>query len=679
MRNPLLQEFLTPFETPPFDKIETDHFLPAIEQAIAEGLAEVEAVTNQKEAADFSNTIEALERTGRRLEIVSSIFFNLNAAETNAEIQKVARQIAPKLAKYSNDISLNKALFERVARVWEERSQETLNEEQRILLEKTYKGFVRNGAQLAEAQQNRLRVIDEELGQLSLTFGEQLLAATNAYQLFLEAGQMRGLPERFKETAAEEAEEAGQPGKYLITLQFPSYYPFLTYAEDRSLREKLYRAYGSKAFGDEALDNRPVILELVRLRHERAQLLGFENHAAYVLTERMAENPAKVDQFLSALEPTAKKAAQKDLAELADFARTRDGLERLERWDVAFYAEKLKQKRFAIDDETLKPYFALSKTVSGVFAVAEKLYGLRFIEDPDIPVYHPDVKAYRVEEADGRHLAVFYADFYPRKGKRNGAWMTIYRQQYRESEKDHRPQVSIVCNFTKPGKEKPSLLTFNEVLTLFHEFGHALHGMLAEGQYASLSGTNVYWDFVELPSQIMENWCYEKDCLDLFAAHYENGSAIPQELVERLKASATFMEGNATLRQISLARLDMAWHNVDPKDIEDVAAYERQVFQEFDLLPALKDTNMSCQFGHVFQGGYAAGYYSYKWAEVLDADAFECFKEKGLFNPELAQDFRQLLARGGAKHPAELYREFRGQDPDPDALLRRAGLIKEEA
>lgn len=674
MSNPLLQAFDTPFETPPFDKIETKHFLPAIEQAITEGLAQVDAITAQKDDPTFENTIEALEKTGRRLDVVSSIFFNLNSAETNAEIQKIARQVSPQLAKYSNDIRLNKALFERVAQVWEQRKQYALSEEQTILLEKTYKGFVRNGAKLSSDEQAELRQLDEELGQLSLSFGEHVLAATNAYQLFLNETQMDGLPDSFKETAAEEAEAAGKPGQYLITLQFPSYFPFLTYAEDRSLREKLYRAYGAKAHGAGDLDNRPIIMEIVRKRHQRARLLGFENHAAYVLAERMAESPTKVDEFLAALEPTAKKAAKQDLAELSEYARERDGLPQLQRWDVAFYAEKLKQKRFEIDDETLKPYFALDKTVAGVFAVAKRLYGLSFEEDQDIPVYHSDVKAYRVKDEQGQHLAVFYADFYPRKGKRNGAWMTIYRQQYRESGQDHRPQVSIVCNFTKPSKKKPSLLTFNEVLTLFHEFGHALHGMLADGQYASLSGTNVYWDFVELPSQIMENWCYEKECLDLFAEHYETGQAIPNELVERLKASATFMEGNATLRQLSLARLDMAWHAVDPSQIDNVDDYEARIFSNFDLLPALRETNMSCQFGHIFQGGYSAGYYSYKWAEVLDADAFELFKEKGLFNQALAQQFKKLLSTGGAKHPAELYREFRGQDPDPDALLRRAGL-----
>lgn len=675
MSNPLLQPYKTTFGTVPFEEIKEEHFLPAINEAIKQGLQEVDDIVNLKDQPTFENTIEALEHSGELVEKVSTVFFNLNSAETNDEIQKLAREISPLLSNYSNDILLNAPLFDRVKQVWENRKAYSLNTEQMRLLDKTYKGFTRNGANLSDEDKQTLRKIDEELGRQSLQFGENVLAETNNYQLFLSEEEVAGLPESALATAAEEAEAAGEKGQYLITLQMPSYLPFMTYAKNRELREKLFRAYGSKAFKSEEHDNREVIKKIVELRQQRAELLGFKSHAEYILAERMAENPQKVMSFLEEIKEPALPAAQKDVDELRAFAEKTDGLKDMQRWDASYYSEKLKQARFEIDDETLKPYFELNRVIDGAFEVANKLYGIRFEEREDIQKYHPDVITYEVKDKDGSHLAVFYADFFPRKGKRNGAWMTVYRQQEKRDDQNLRPHISNVCNFTKPSKNSPSLLTFNEVLTLFHEFGHALHGILANGTYSSLSGTNVYWDFVELPSQIMENWCFEKECLDLFARHYKTDEAIPAELVERLRKSATFMEGNATLRQLSLGTLDMSYHN--GAVVADVEAHEKQVFEDFNLLPAVDETNMSCQFGHIFQGGYSAGYYSYKWAEVLDADAFEFFKERGLFDQEVAGRFRKLLEAGGTEHPSEVYREFRGKDPDPKALLRRAGLLKE--
>lgn len=674
--NPLLAPFNTPHDTIPFERIQKDHYLPALEEAIAEALTEVKVIEENKDKPTFENTIVALERSGDKVELISGLLFNLNSAETSDDIQALAREFSPRLSEYANDIMLNEALFKRVAAVYEQKDQWPDDDEDQRLLEKTYRAFKRNGAALADEGKMRLREIDRRLGELSLKFGENLLAETNEYYLVLEEKDLKGLPDSLVEAAAEEAEARDRAGKYVITLQMPSYLPFMTYAERRDLREKLYRAYGSKAFKGDERDNRDIIREIVALRDERARLLGFARFSDYVLAERMAESTDKVKHFIDNLREKAWPAAQKEMAELAAFARERDELEALMPWDISFYTEKLKQKRFGIDDETLKPYFELNRVIDGVFQVAGKLYDIKFREQSDWSRYHNEVKVYEVLDENDRHLAVLYADFHPRKGKRNGAWMTVYRQQHKTEAKEQRPQVSIVCNFTKSTKSNPSLLTFNEVLTLFHEFGHALHGIMAEGKYSSLTGTNVYWDFVELPSQIMENWCYEKGCLDLFARHYQTDEPIPEELVKKLKESATFMEGRATVRQLSLAALDMTWHSSDPEKLPPVPETEEQVMKEYQLLPPVPETIMSCQFGHIFQGGYAAGYYSYKWAEVLDADAFELFREKGLFNAEVAAKFRKLLAAGGRRHPAEVYREFRGQDPDPDALLRRAGLIE---
>lgn len=673
--NPLLKDFNTPFGTVPFAEIQTKHYLPALKEAIAIGLKEVDGICEQSEAPSFNNTIVALENSGELVSRIAEIFFNLNSAETSEEIQMLARDFSPLLSEYRNDIILNPKLFDRVKTVYQQSEMLNLDQEDRMLLAKTYRSFERNGALLNDGDQKRLREIDQQLAQLSLQFGENVLAETNRYELFLTEAEVEGLPDYAKESAFEEAKAKGKEGSYLISLQAPSYIPFMTYAKNRDLRKKLLLAYGSKAFKGDEYDNQETIQKIVKLRHERANLLGYKSHADYILSERMARSPQEVWDFLHKLEAVAYPAAKGELAELEAYAQAKDGIEKLQRWDLSYYQEQFKQERYEIDDNKLKPYFELNRVISGAFAVAEKLYGIRFEERQDIQKYHPDVITYEVKEADGKHLAVFYADFFPREGKRNGAWMTSYRSQKHTAAGDQRPHVSIVCNFTKPGKTTPSLLTFNEVLTLYHEFGHSLHGILAQGKYGSLSGTNVYWDFVELPSQIMENWCYEKECLDLFAHHYQDETMLPAEWVQKLKASATFMEGYATLRQVGFAKLDMAWHDGLPEH-DTVAEQEESVLDSTNLFAPQHETNMSCSFSHIFQGGYSAGYYSYKWAEVLDADAFELFQEKGLFNADTAARFRALLAAGGSEHPAVIYKRFRGKDPDPEALLRRAGLLQ---
>lgn len=674
--NPLLASFDTPFETAPFDLIKEEHYLPAVQQAIQMAKNEISQI-KEEPLPDFENTIVALERSGQKLNTISAIFFNINSAETNDRIQALAREISPLLTAHSNDILLDEALFQRIQQVYEQREALTLTEEMKTLLDKTYKAFVRNGARLNPEQKGRLRQIDQELSQLGLKFGENVLAETNRYDLVLEKeADLAGLPQAIIEAAAQAAEEKGKKGKWIFTLAFPSYIPFMTYAENRSLRKELFVAYNTKCCKGDALDNQQHIKNMLSLKHERAQLLGYKNYAEFILEERMAKSPKQVKEFLLDLLAKAKPKAELEVDELAQFAKKSDGLEKLEKWDFAFYSEKLKKERYAIDDELLRPYFKLENVIEGVFETAHKLFKISFEENTSIPKYHPEVTAYEVKDRDGKHLAVFYADFFPRPGKRNGAWMTSYRGQKILNGTNQRPHVSIVCNFTKPTKTKPSLLTFNEVKTLFHEFGHALHGMLANGTYESLSGTSVYWDFVELPSQIFENWCYEKECLDLFAKHYETGESIPESLIEKIKKAANFQQGYQTVRQISFGLLDMAYHGTSPNEIGDIAAFEAERMKETQLLPEVTGTLMSTSFSHIFQGGYAAGYYSYKWAEVLDADAFALFEEKGVFNSEVADSFqRNILAAGGSEHPSILYRRFRGRDPKPEALLKRAGLV----
>ena len=670
--NPLLH----PFETAPFSKLKNEHFKPAILNAIEMSRAEIETIASSKEASTFSNTIEALEFSGRQLDLVTNIFFNLNSAETNEEIQKIAQEVSPLLSEFKNDIILNKPLFERVKDVYMQRSSLDLTVEQKMLLDKKYKAFSRNGANLAEDKKSELREIDKELASLTLKFGENVLAESNRFELHItNENDLAGLPESVKDEAREVAISKDKKG-WIFTLEYPSYIPFMKYAQNRELRREMAVAFGAKGFHGDDLDNQENVLKLVNLRYKRANLLGYPNHAAFVLEERMAETPAKVEAFLQDLLEKSKPAAQREFRELEEFAKELDHIDRLEKWDAAYYGEKLKQKLYDLDDEKLKPYFKLENVIDGVFKVSNLLFDLQFKEVFDVDKYHPDVKTYQVIDGNNNQIALFYADFHPRPGKRDGAWMTVYRPQLVYENRDQRPHISIVCNFTKPTKTSPSLLTFNEVTTLFHEFGHALHGMLAETHYPSLSGTSVFWDFVELPSQVLENWCYEPEALQLFARHYETGEIIPQELIEKIKKASNFHEGMATLRQISFGMLDMSWHGIDPTNINNVKEHEESAFEPTRLYPEVEENCMSTSFSHIFQGGYSAGYYSYKWAEVLDADTFEYFLEEGIFSKEIARKFKEhILSRGGTEHPMTLYKRFRGKEPQPDALLKRAGLL----
>ena len=678
MNNPLLADFATPFDTAPFDQITPDHFLPAIKAAIAEAKEDI-SIIKAETLPTFENTIEALDGAGKKLGIIAGIFFNLNSAETNEEIQSLAREISPLLTEHGNDILLDQILFQRVSQVFEQKDKLDLTAEQNTLLEKTYKSFVRNGAKLSEDKTDVLRKIDQQLAQTSLKFGENVLAETNKFVHFIDnESDLEGLPEGIKEAAAQIAEEKGEVGKWAFTLDYPSYIPAMTYSKNRELRETLFLANGTKCSKGDELDNQQNIKDILKLRHDRAVLLGYKSHADFVLEERMAKSPDQVQSFLASLLQKAKPKGLEEIKELEAFANEIDGLKALEKWDFAYYSELLKKEKYALDDELLRPYFQLEKVIDGVFQTAEKLFGITFVPQSDIPVYHKDVTAYEVKDRDGNYLSIFYADFFPRPGKRNGAWMTSYKGQSIKNGQDIRPHVSIVCNFTKPTKSKPSLLTFNEVTTLFHEFGHALHGMMAKGNYESLSGTSVFWDFVELPSQIFENWCYEKECLDLFAKHYETGEKIPEELIDKIKKASNFQQGYQTVRQISFGLLDMAYHSQDPSAISSIFEFEEEVMHPTDLLPKVPGTLMSTSFSHIFQGGYSSGYYSYKWAEVLDADAFELFQEKGVFDKSTAESFVQnILSAGGSEHPEILYKRFRGREPKQEALLKRAGLVSE--
>ena len=678
----LTHRFNTKYNTAPFSKIKNNDFLPAFQKGIELAKAEIDAIVRNPIKPTFENTIEALAFSGDVLDRISSIFFNLNSAETNDEMQKIAQEVSPLLSEFGNDIRLNPDLFARVKTVYEQKEHLNLNPEQTTLLDKKYKSFSRNGANLPEDKKTQLREIDKELSKLSLQFGENVLAETNTFDLHItEEKELSGLPEGTREAARSLAKIQEKEG-WIFTLDHPSYIPFLTYANNRELRKKMAIASGARAFQNNEFDNQEIVLKIAKLRFDRAQVLGYKTHSHFVLEERMAETPEKVISFSNDLMAKAKPAAQKEFDQLAAFAKELDGIDQLEKWDGAYYSEKLKQQLFSLDDEILKPYFQLEKVLDGAFTVAQKLYGITFEETFEIDKYHEDVKTFEVKDEDDQLVAIFYTDFFPRKGKRNGAWMTSFKSQYIKKGINERPHISNVCNFTPPivasekSEAKPSLLTFNEVTTLFHEFGHGLHGMLANTTYPSLSGTSVYWDFVELPSQIMENWCYEPEALALFAYHYENGEMIPMELVHKIKESASFQEGMATMRQLSFGLLDMGWHGQDPTNIKDIKTFETEQFAATQLYPDVKENAMSTAFSHIFQGGYSSGYYSYKWAEVLDADAFEYFREKGVFNKEVATKFKEnILSKGGTEHPMILYKRFRGQEPKPEALLKRAGLL----
>ena len=675
MHNPLLQKFNTRYTTAPFSQLKNEHFKPAFKEAIRKAKVEINKIANNTEQPTFENTIEALDFSGYTLERISSIFFNLNSAETNDEIQKIAQEVSPWLSEFSNDIRLNKKLFKRVKCIYDDQKSLDLSNEQNTLLEKKYKSFARNGANLNDNDKIKLREIDKKLSKLSLKFGENVLAETNAYELHIaNENEINGLPEGAKEAAHLLAKEKGKTG-WVFTLDYPSYIPFMTYIEDRRLREKLAKSFGARAFQNNQNDNQQIVLDIVKLRHTRANLLGYNTHAHFVLEERMAETPEKVLSFSNNLLAKAKPAAKREFEQLTSFAK-KDGIEELQKWDSAYYSEKLKIELFDLDQEALKPYFKLENVIEGLFTITNKLFDLNFTEVNDIDKYHKEVKTFEVTNSNGDFISVFYADFFPRKGKRNGAWMTSYKSQWIKNDENSRPHVSIVCNFTKPTETKPSLLTFNEVTTLFHEFGHALHGMLANTTYPSLSGTNVYWDFVELPSQLLENWCYEKEALDLFAKHYETNEPIPMEMIQKIKDSSNFLEGIQTLRQLSFGILDMSWHGQNPVSVKNVKGFESKVFEDTRLYPDVAENCMSTSFSHIFQGGYSSGYYSYKWAEVLDADAFEAFKEEGIFNKRIAEKFvKNVLSQGGTEKPMLLYKRFRGKEPSADALLKRAGLL----
>ncbi len=671
-KNPLLERF----DTPPFSSIKEEHYKNAIKKAIAIAKEEINEIVVNSDEPTFQNTTVALDSTGEKLDRITSIFFNLNSAETNEEIQKIAKDISPWLSEFKNDMILNADLFKRVKAVYDQKDSLTLTPEEEMLLEKQYKGFSRNGANLDDDKKSELRKLDAELSKLSLQFGENVLADTNAFELLLtNEDDLKGLPDGAKEAAKLLAQQKDKDG-WLITLDYPSYIPFMTYAENRELRKKLSIAMGKKGFQKNDHNNEEIVLQIVKLRHQRANLLGYNSHAHFVLEERMAETPEKVLSFLNDLLEKAKPAAEREFENLENYAKNLDNIDRLEKWDGSYYSEKLKKELFDLDQEALKPYFKLENVIDGVFEIANKLFDLNFEEINSIDKYHQDVKTYNVTDEKGNFVSHFYADFHPRPGKRNGAWMTSYKSQQIKNNVNDRPQVSIVCNFTKPTETKPSLLTFNEVTTLFHEFGHALHGMLANTTYKSLSGTSVSWDFVELPSQVLENWCYEKEALELFAKHYETGETIPMEFIQKIKESATFHEGMQTLRQLSFGLLDMSWHSGNPENITSVKGFEKEAFSNTKLYPDVAKNCMSTAFSHIFQGGYSAGYYSYKWAEVLDADAFEYFQEEGIFNKTIASKFKDhVLSKGGTEKPMELYKRFRGQEPKPEALLKRAGLL----
>lgn len=675
MNNPLLYKFQTPFDSIPFSKISNKDYLPAFEEAIKIAQKQINIICENLEEPTFENTVISLEISSEKLSIISSTFFNLLHAETNDTMQKIAQEISPKLAEFSNDIRLNPILFQRIKKVYEQKDTLNLTNEQLRLLKKNYTNFSRNGANLDTNKKKMLREIDKELSKLTLQFGQNVLAETNAFELHLtNPSDIEGLPNFVVNEAEKEAQSCDKEG-WIFTLQAPSYIPFMTYSQNRNLRKKLSLAYGKRAFQKNDYNNEMIIKKIVELRLKRANLLGYDTHADFVLEERMANSPKIVTQFLNDLLHQSKPFGEKDINELRKLAKSTDKIDTLEKWDHAYYAEKLKNLKFSFSEEELKPYFSLDNVIKGAFSIAQKLYGIQFKKRNDIDKYHTDVQVYEVLDNRQNHLALFYTDFFPRKGKKAGAWMTEFRGQSNVNGNNKRPHISIVCNFTKPTDNKPSLLTFQEVTTLFHEFGHALHGILANSTYESLSGTNVYYDFVELPSQFMENYCYEPEALALFARHYKTDEIIPQELIEKVKNSANYMEGYQTVRQLSFGLLDMAWHGQNSLKINSVSDFENDIFTSTDLYPKIEDTNMSVAFSHLFNGGYSSGYYSYKWSEVLDADAFAYFKEKGIFNPEIASKFKHLLQSGGSVDPMDLYIKFRGKKPNNKALLKRAGFL----
>jgi len=675
MVNPLLEQWNTPYETPPFHLIELKHYKPAIEESITSAKIEILRIAENHDPPTFENTVAALDHCGEKLGQISAILFNLNSAETSRELQATAQEISPLLTRFSNDITLNNKLFSRLKVIYDSKDLLNLSREQLMLLELKYRGFVLGGAALDEKLRKRFREISEELSKLTLLFEENVLEDTNAFELHItETEDLAGLPEDIVEMAAMEAEKRRKKG-WIFTLKYPSYVPFMQYSVSRDLREKMARAYSSRAFHNDIRDNRSLVSRIVNLRLETAKMIGFSNYAEMVLGDRMAENPAKVTSFIDELYAASYNAALRDYQTVADYASQTGHTDKIERWDWAFFSEKLKKSRFNIDDETLKPYFRLDKVTDAIFTLAARLYGLKFKANDRIPVYHHEVISREVYNERDQLMAILYLDFHPRQGKNGGAWMTNYREQKTEKNIRTIPLISIVSNFARPTETKPSLLTFNELTTFLHEFGHALHGILSNCTYESIAGTNVARDFVELPSQFMENWAFEQEWLDTFAVHYKTGEKIPGDLIQKIKDASAFNEGYACLRQLGFAYLDMAWHSITEPFTSEVNDFEVPALLKTELFPRFENFNISCSFTHLFGGGYAAGYYGYKWAEVLDADAFQFFKESGLFKKEVADSFRKnILEAGGSDKPMNLYIKFRGKEPSMQAFLERSGL-----
>jgi peptidyl-dipeptidase Dcp len=674
--NPLLQKSSHPNQAPAFTLFKVEHYLPAVEAAIAEARENIEAIKNNADAPSFDNVIVALECASETLGDVSGIYYNQLSAVGGDDLHALTEKIGPMSAAFGSDVSLDPVLFKKVKAVYDQKDTLGLDEEEAMLLDDTYKGFVRSGALLPADKQERLREIAQELSTLSPAFMQNVSKSSEAFEMVIDdQADLEGLPASAIEAAAFAAEERNMAGKWVFTLDFPSYGPFMQFSSNRELRERIWRAFSSRAYKDD-YDNRETLMQIVSLRDERAKLLGYPSHAAFVLEERMAQTPDQVMNFLMRLKQTYKPSAERDLHALQDFAKESDGLEELMPWDLGYYGEKLKQKLFAFSSEDFRPYLPLDAVLKGCFEHFTKLFDLQFTVNNAYPLWHEDVKAFDVTEAStGRFIGTLYGDFHPRKGKKPGAWKTGYRSQGLYRGEIVRPVIAIVCNFTKPTPDRPSLLTHDEVETLFHEMGHAVHALVSDVTYRSLSGTNVKWDFVELPSQVQENWCFEKETLDQFARHYKTGEAIPAALIDKLKAAKNFLGGWMGLRQVSLGLLDMCWHMTDPATIKSVEDFEDETLRGISLFPRYGGPT-SCSFSHIFAGGYSAGYYSYKWAEVLDADTFEAFLENGLYDSKTAKAYKnEVLSKGGSRPPQVLYRNFRGRDADPDALLRREGLL----
>lgn len=676
MTNPFFEAYDTPFEVPPFDKIKNEHFAPALREGMKQQQQEIDAIVNNPDAPTFENTIEAMEFSGDLLSRVNIVFSNLNSANTNDELQAIAREMAPELSKHNDNINLNEKLFAKVKMIWEQKETLSLNAEQEKLLEKRYKAFVRSGANLSEPDKEKMRAINSKLSTLSLQFGQNLLAETNAYQLVIDnQDDLSGLSESQIEAAAGDAKAAGMEGKWLFTLQNPSVMPFLQYADNRELRRQIWEAYQIRGNQGNDQDNQAILLEIANLRREKANLLGFKTHADYVLEETMAKNPENVYNLLNQLWTPAQAKAKVEGAEMQAMINASGKDFELAPWDWRYYEEKLKQQKFDLDEQEVKPYFALDKVQEGVFMVVKNLWGLTFEEIKNIPVYHPDAKAYEVKEADGSHVGVLYMDFHPRASKRGGAWMTSYRAQKTINGERNAPVISIVCNFTRPTSDAPALLTFDEVSTFFHEFGHALHGLLSNVQYRSLAGTSVPRDFVELPSQIMENWATEPTILKQYAIHYKTGEVIPDALIEKLQKSGTFGQGFGTTEYLAASLLDLDYHTQTSPISITADEFEKASMDKIGLIDEIIPRYRSTYFSHIFSGGYSSGYYSYIWSGVLDTDAFQAFKETDLFNQDKAQAFRkEILERGGTDDPMKMYVNFRGAEPKIDALLKKRGL-----